>query len=192
MKTEVEVITCAGIVTIYLLYSSIDLARLTTTAQHKARAAYIRSIMALCWPVILLNTVPQDDITNPLLLVPLCWNVCLWAIDMYLMHFTSSKDGGNPSSIRLDPTNVTALGFALSGLVGNRPNTRYSYIFVCAIVCCMVVVLPSHNMNPTTTEAQLFESIQKGTLMWCIGLVITGVVLMTEKNNITATTEAKA
>lgn len=178
MQSDVETVSCVGILTIFFLYHSIDIHSMTTLAQHKARAAFIRSIMALCWPVILLHVVPHDDTQRSILLVPLLWNLSLWLLDMYLLHYTSATDHTIPASIKLDPSNVTALGFALSGLVGNRPDSRYSYIFLCAIVCCMIVVLPSHNMHRDAIASQVFESVQKGTLMWCIGLIITGVLLM--------------
>ena len=96
---------------------------------------------------------------------------------MFLLHNTASKDPTVPATIRLDPSNVTALGFTLSGLLGSRPTSPHAHLFVTAILACMVVVLPSHNLHPGCMEEQIFESVQKGTLMWCIGLVIAAVVL---------------
>jgi len=41
----------------------------------------------------------------------------------------------------------------------------------------MLVVLPSHNIDNDYIEDAIIESVQKAALMWCMGLIVAGVVL---------------
>ena len=130
----------------------------------------------MAWPALLFHLVPVEDTGRPALLVPLLWSVLAWALDAYLLHFAPSSDE-RPASLRFDSVSFNGLAFGLCGLLGARPDGRYTHLFLMAVVGCLLLVLPSHNMEAGCLEEQVFESVQKAALMWCIGLLITGVAL---------------
>lgn len=146
-------------------------------SKKKAIASLVRTGMALVWPVLLLSFVCPDDKSNSVLLLPLLCSTGFWFIDAQLMHHSPSGQSEKPASLRLEPSSLTGLAFGLCGIVGSRPESKYSYLFLYAIVGCLVLVLPSHNLEPGCLAEQLFESIQKGALMWCIGLLLAAVIL---------------
>ena len=143
-------------------------------AERRARASAVRTLFAVLWPAVLFASVPEEDRTRVSLALPLAWNAAVWALDAHFLHHAPSKDTA-PASLRLDPTSIAGLSFGLCGLV--KPDSKHTRLFLAAVVGCLALVLPSHNLEPGCVEEQWFESVQKALLMWCIGLLITGVVL---------------
>ena len=109
--------------------------------------------------------------------LPLLVNTLLWLVDLHLMSTTVSRDTNMISSLRIDGSALSGLGLALSSLAGNRPNSRYAHLFLYSIVACFLVVLPSHNIDQSCLQAQIFESIQKSALLWCVCTIVAAVVL---------------
>tara|TARA_B110000046_G_scaffold15883_1_gene15247 strand:+ start:2679 stop:3242 length:564 start_codon:yes stop_codon:yes gene_type:complete len=146
-------------------------------AERRARASAVRTVGAALWPAVLFSLVPAADCSNPALALPLLWNAAMWALDAHFLHHAPSKDD-RPASLRLDSGSLAGLSFGLCGLLGAKPDSRHTHLFLAAIVGCVVLVLPSHNLEAGCLEEQLFESVQKAALMWCVGLLIAGVVLV--------------
>ena len=136
----------------------------------------IRATFQVLWPLVLLSNVSYESV----LVAPIVWNFCMWALDSYLTHYVESANEDRPASLRFDTSIVTGLGCGLAGLVGARPRSDYSRLLVRAIVGCIMVVVPTHNVRPGTMEDRVLESIQKGVLSWCIGLVV--AVFLSQKN----------
>ena len=107
-------------------------------------------------------------------------------IDAHLLHHAPSNSDERLASLRMDPSSLTGLAFGLCGLVGSRPNSEYSYLFMYAIVGCLLVVLPSHNLEPGCLEEQWFESTQKAALLWCVGTLIAAVFLARDRVKMSA------
>lgn len=146
-------------------------------ARQRALASLVRTAGAITWPLCLLSVVPADDHGRPALAIPLAWNGIMWAIDAQLLHRAPSNDPHRPASLRLDPGCLTSLAFGLCAMLGGRPESKHTHLFMYAIVGCLVLVLPSHNLQPGCFEEQLFESAQKAALLWCVGLLIAGITL---------------
>lgn len=145
--------------------------------RKKRLAASIRTVGAVLWPAFMLNVVPPEDRCNPRLVMPLLWNVLAWSIDIHLLRNSRSRDDGTLAALRFDPGPLTGLAFGMSGLLGSRPDSTYTHLFMYAILGCFILVLPSHNLEPGCTEEQIFDSVQKSALMYCTGLLITAIVL---------------
>lgn len=141
----------------------------------------VRSACALLWPSVLLLSVPSEDVSRPALCLPVAWGFFAWAVDSYLVNRAPSSTEGRPASLRFDPSSINALSFGLCGMVGARPQSAHSALFLRAIVGSILVVLPSHNIAPGSVEEQVFDSVQKGILLWCVGLLLAGVVLAPRK-----------
>lgn len=176
MKTIV-LVTVVGVVGVLSRFAN---TKSDNTLDRKRKvASTVRAVGAMIWPTVLFITVPKEDRSNPYLCIPLLWNTIVWVMDSYFIHYVRSSDSINEklASIRLDHSNLAGLTFGLCSLVGSRPDSKYTHIFMYAILGCLVLVLPSHNLEPGCMEEQLFDNIQKTALMWCIGLIIAAVLL---------------
>lgn len=148
-----------------------------TLSRRRAIATFVRTVAAALFPIVLLRcVVPPPDRGKSVLVLPLVWNALMWWIDSTLVQRSPSVQEERLASIRLDPSILSGLSFGLCGLV-SKTSTAYSHLFVLAIVGCMLVVSPSHNLKLGCLEEQLFDSIQKAALMWCIGVLVAAVVL---------------
>ena len=150
--------------------------------RRRALASTIRTAGAIAWPLVLLSVVPHEDHGHGALVAPLAWSLVMWVVDAYLLHHAPSADEERPASLRLDPTSLSGLTFGLCGLLGSRPDSRYAHLFLYAIVGTIVLVLPSHNLEAGCLEEQIFESVQKAALLWCIGFLVAGVALTRSLN----------
>lgn len=126
---------------------------------------------------MLFALVPREDHARPEMLAPLAWAAAAWALDAHLLHNAPSAQPDKPASLRLEPASLGSLTFGLCGLLGAKSDSRHTHLFVYAIMGSILVVLPSHNLEPGCVEEQYFESVQKAALIWCIGLLVAGVAL---------------
>jgi hypothetical protein len=145
--------------------------------RKKLNASFIRAFGAILWPLVLFSIVYKDDVSNEVLVVPLLINAAIWYLDSSLMNQTKSNDKDTIPSLRIDASALTGLGLAMSTLVGNRPTSKHTHMFIYSLVACFLVVLPSHNLEQSCLEAQIFESVQKSVLLWCVCSIIAAVVL---------------
>jgi hypothetical protein len=145
---------------------------------RRAVATALRACAAVVWPSLLLHSVCEQDRSNPVLLVPLLAHTAMWGVDSLLLNYLpSAQPEERPASLRFDPSSLTGISFGLCGLVGAKPDSRYSHLFVFAVVACLMAVLPSHNLEPGSLAEQVFESVQKSILMWCLSIVLAAVLL---------------
>ena len=156
--------------------------RRACSEKHRRRltASTIRTMFTVLWPVVLLCVVPKEDCQNVNLLVPLACVTALWAIDSYLLHYAPSSDSQDPVSLRIDPATITGVAFGLFGLMGSRePNNPHVHPFVFSILGCVAVLMPvPQNLARGSMEDQVVTGVQRGVILWCIGTLVAGVVLM--------------
>jgi hypothetical protein len=147
-----------------------------------ARADAIRTAGAVLWPAALFALIDAHDRACPAMAAPLLWPLAVWAVDRHLLHHgTAAAPAGAPAgaplpTLRLEPASVTALAFGVSGLAGARADSRYAHLFLLAVLGCVTVVLPSHNLAPDSPEAVVIDSVQRVALTWCVGLMLAGAV----------------
>ena len=146
-------------------------------ARERHVTSAIRTTGALVWPVLLLSLIHPTDRGCGYLAVPLLWMEVMWAIDLYALYYCKSDKDGRPASLRLSAGSVTAFAFGLSGLIGASSDSRYVHFFLLSIMGCVMTVLPDHNFEEASLEATVMENVQRTILMWCIGLMVSGVVL---------------
>ena len=179
----VDVVCAAGVACASLVFARVWSASLRDRPSKDVRtrravATYLRACAAMLWPSLLLHSVCPQDRSNPVLLVPLLAHTAMWGVDSLLLNYgPSAQPEERPASLRLDPSSLTGISFGLCGIVGARPDTKYSYLFVFAVVACLMAVLPSHNLEPGSLPDQVFESVQKSILMWCLSSVLAAVLL---------------
>ena len=168
--------TAAGVLCVLYVYRTFP-EESTALEARKALTSTVRTLGAILWPHILLSLLPEKDRSRGVIMIPLLWNPLVWALDSYLLYNASSNDDDvRPASLRFDASSIIGLSFGLSGLLGSRPDGEHVHLFLYAIVSCVVLALPSHNLQEDSPEEQLFESVQKAAVIWCLGLLIAGVV----------------
>ena len=177
----VQVASVVGAWCVWHAYVHLPLDTMDLLTRRRALAGAIRTAGAMLWPAVLLGLVPKCDRGRVILALPLAWVTGAWLLDAHLTHRCKPRKtpgtSAAPASLRLEPTSITALTFGLCSLVGARPESRHTHLFLYAIVGCIAIVLPSHTMDDECLEAQVFESVQKVAMQWCVGLVVAGVGL---------------
>ena len=171
----------AGVValigTATVLHAQRDMPAATGMSGQRMLSATIRIVGAVAWPLVLFSVVPVADHRNNLLMIPLMWNFLVWCVDSYLLHNSISNDDTRPAGLRVDPTNMAGLAFGLSNLCGSRPDGKYTSLFMMAVLGIVIMVLPSHNLKAGTVEELTFDNVQKIAISWCVGIIITAVLL---------------
>lgn len=146
--------------------------------KKRLNASFLRAVGAVLWPALLFSVICEDDRSNKLLIVPLLVNTVIWYLDSMLINKPRTKGSDDTiSSLRLEASTFATLAFSVSNLIGNRPNSKYTHLFLYAVMALFVVVLPSHNLDRNCLEAQIFDNVQKSVLLWCICFIIAAVVL---------------
>lgn len=174
-----DVVTCLGMLCVARAHTK-AIARVDDRdgmRRMRLNALLVRTLGVLAWPSIMFHVICPLDHSNKSLLTPLLVSALIWYVDVHLMSQCRASDAGQLGGLRMDASTLSGLGFALSGLAGSSPSSKYSYLFLYAIILCFLVVLPSHNLPRETTEAQLLENVQRSVLMWCVSCIVTAVVL---------------
>ena len=177
MSPSLFATTAASSVCVYLVFLRTYSLLSGKMERRKALSSLIRTMGAVLWPLLLLSLIPQQDRCSSVLIVPILWNSLMWVLDSYLLHNSPSSQKDRPASVRIDPSPLAGLTFGFCSLVGSRPDSKYAHLFLYAILVCLVFVFPSHNLSPDCIEEQIVESVQKTALMWCIGLILSAVLL---------------
>lgn len=141
------------------------------------RTSLLRTYGVLLWPCVLMAILSPSDRTRPVVAVPLLYVLGVWALDAHLLSNAPTAKEGQLPALRLDPTSLGGLTFGVCSLSGVRPESKYSHLFLYAVVGTLVAVLPSHNLREGCVEADVIESLQKVALLWCTGLLVAGVAL---------------
>jgi len=146
---------------------------------HRSIAALIRTIGVVAWPFVLLCTLNDDDARNPVVLLPIAWNMCVWLVDIHIIHHSTSASELVPPSVRLEPTMFCGLAFGLCGFLNARIEGKYSYLFMYAVLGCIMFVLPQTTLVNECIEHVVIENVQRVLLYYCTGLILAGVALTT-------------
>ena len=136
----------------------------------------VRACAMGMWPAVLAATLCAEDRRSMLVWVPILFQTVLGALDLVVLGWGPSNSSTRPAMIRYETMGIAGLIFGLSGLVGNRPDSKYSHLFLYAVLGCLVLVLPTHNMEEGSDASQWFDSVQKASLSWCISLLVTAIV----------------
>ena len=142
---------------------------------QRRRASTIRTIGAILWPVFLRSVVSPEDHAHLSLAIGVVWSI--HALDYAILQYGPSSKPNRPASIRFEHNCLAGMAFGVCSLVGSKTNGRYNHLFVCAVLGCLVVVLPSHDMRDGSVAQQVFDNVQKSALTWCIGLLVAATSL---------------
>ena len=138
-----------------------------------------RTIGTILWPWVFYYVVSKDNKDN-MLLLPFVWPLAMWLLDCYFAIKFFDKDNSNkihPSSYRIDPTTLSSMLFSMYGFLGCHKNSKYSYIFLYAILLCFVFVYPHYDLPENSNEDIIFKNVKKIMISWCIALMFSAVLL---------------
>ena len=137
----------------------------------------MRTLGALLWPPLLFSCICKSDTQKQILVVPLLISTIWHSIELRLLRDCTGVSKDLIPSLRMEASALTGLGFAMSASVGNRPDSKYTYLFLYAVITCFLVVSPTHNIEQDSLAAQVIEGVQRSVFVWCMCLVIAGVLL---------------
>ena len=171
-------IILGGIVCAYVL-QKMNTNDLSFSMKRKIIILKYKTIGVLLWPLIFYLVVPSEEIESNKMLVSFLWPFIMWVWDSYLLTFglVSETSNSNVASARLDPSVISSMSFALFGLLGGSSNSKYSHIFLYAVLMCIAFVFPNHNLASGSPEDITVEAVQKIILSWAIGMLFIGVTL---------------
>ena len=120
----------------------------------------------LLWPAVLLSVVPARDHDQRALRRFLGVGRGRVVRRRVLYAPRSRERGRSPRDLAFRSHELAPLSFGLCGLL--KPDGQYTHLFLRQWSASPVVVLPSHNLRHNCIEEQVFESVQKAALIWCI------------------------
>ena len=134
----------------------------------KVMTGCIRSGIILLWPLLSQYFISTCSST----IFPMSWMLFAWGCDSLIAH-----QGSRKGFFELPPSALAGLALGLSGLVGNKPSSQYSYLFVTAILVSFLFCVPINDLDLESSASKIISSIQQGILHLCIALVISGCIL---------------
>lgn len=146
-------------------------------------------IGVLTWPIVWKHVIGREilDSASPLMMLSLLWPVMSLGFEVYLMRFmnddTHSKS--KRSFLMGDGQSIISLTLAFASMLSlySKPaNAKYSHIFLCAIIGCILVVMQtSHTfVDAMCIERVIVESVQKVCVLYCTGLLVAGIIALND------------
>ena len=160
LASMLTIVTALGLLVIFF-------AALQNLNNQKVMTASIRSGIIMLWPLFSHHYISCD-----VSILPMLWMFFAWICDSFLSFKKSKKE-----FFELPPSALAGLALGLSGLVGNSPTSRYSYLFVTAILMSFLICVPMNDLEEDSMTSKIVASIQQGALHFCIAMVISGCLL---------------
>lgn len=148
----------------------------------KSKVLMYKSIGIALWPAVFTFLIPRQDQTRQTIL-PFLWPVIIWMCDVYLIMFGTPQPPYDVAMMRIEPTTVSSMAFALYGFVGGNMMHERSHVFMYSILACIAFAFPSHNLTPGSEEEVIVETFQRSITSMCMGLIFTGVAINHASNN---------
>ena len=145
--------------------------------EDKIFNTYIRSCGVILWPYIMFMFVPDKMSHIPACLLPILWVFGAYALDIFLMFHGESSVENKPAGLKIEPSVIFATAFGMCGFIGTKADGPLGHAVIAALIGCVLTAMPSHNLKVGSREEQMFESIQKTIVLWCLGLLVLGVSL---------------
>ena len=144
----------------------------------------------LVWPIVWKKIVGVEVIMkgSSLMSLSLLWPVISLGFEVYMMRYVNdeSHSKSKRSFLLGDGQSIISLTLAFAGMLSvySKPsNTKYSHIFLSAIIGCILVVMQtSHTfVDAMCIERTMVESAQKVCLVYSTGLLVAGIITLNDE-----------
>ena len=183
MKATLSSLALLGGVVTVMTISILLQHKATPRIQTRVSVLTVWFVAILAWPFIW--TLFLKDIEKSWSLIPgLLWPLAILTLDIRAMTHTSYESHAHAkrSTMTMDANALCSLTFALSGILGAQNDPCCRTIFLYAVIGCIAFVLPApHSGSNSTTEIVVVESVQKAVLAYSTGLLLTGIMMMRNK-----------
>lgn len=149
----------------------------------------IYTIGILIWPILWKHVIGAIIIANAssLMALSLLWPVISLGFEMYMMRYVNddSHSKSKRNFLLGDGQSIISLTLAFASMLSiySKPsNGKYSHIFLCAIIGCILVVMQtSHTfVDAMCIERIIVESMQKVCLVYSTGLLVAGIIALND------------
>lgn len=174
MDLQVSTFLATTVAVIVLLYTR-------TRLNEKRRVLMligVKTMFTIWWPMFMRQCLFYgcDDVDNDSCLRAMHTTVAV-VTAMNVADTLCGFDGQSVTrGIEMEPLHLTSLIFGLSNIVGSRPCSPYSHMFVASILGCLLFVTPKLKMA-STASTEIVTTLQQGIFTWCVGTLVLAVLL---------------
>ena len=133
-------------------------------------------IAIIMWPGIWTSTVGHCARMETLL--AFMWPIAALVFEIHTLSKYGRLFDNRKGLLQMDANTLCSITFALSGVLGARYNKEESHVFNVAVLCCVAFVMPSFSAPKNTIESTILESIQKISLVYSTGFLLTGSMFL--------------
>lgn len=151
---------------------------LDVTRERAANQVTVWTTGALMWPLVWFALVGCDvALRAPLGFIGLIWTPLLLFLDIFWVG--NHSEDRPQQALTYDANAISSLAFALGGVLLTNIGRSFAraaspMLSACLFLICAFVI-PSFGVRPGTPGAASVQALQKVSLCYCIGLLMTAV-----------------
>jgi hypothetical protein len=160
------------------IVSRVRVGALDARYERAANQVTTWTIGAITWPLVWLALVGCDVAVHaPLALIGLVWTPVLLALDVFWAN--NHTEDRPQQALTYDANAISSLAFALGGILMTNIGRSFAraaspMLSACIFLICAFVI-PSFGVRPNTPGAATTQAVQKVSLCFCIGLLMSAV-----------------
>jgi hypothetical protein len=146
--------------------------------------ATVQTLGILAWPFVWDGLIGVSVLTEtPAAAVGLAWPAALLGMDLlWIAHQTIEHEGVSKKTVfHFDSSTITTLAFAVAGVLATNVGAKFARsmapTFSACVLICVMLLLPTPGLQANTAVAVTVQAVQKVLLTFCIGLIVTSLVI---------------
>lgn len=155
----------------------------TMTHAKVADSSVIYALGALAWPFLWSVVCGEAMLTMPALgYIGLLWPPLLLLVDVAFAGHQSGEDPNKRTyAMQVDGNTLSGLALTLGGVliryVSDGFSTAASPMMTATVLLVLLFIVPSPSLHADSLNANTFRGVQKVTLQYCLGFVLTALGL---------------
>lgn len=162
----------------------------TVRIQKRIVISLIWMSMIAGWPFVW-RSIVEPHATSPYVIIGLLWPVAILSLDILSMrqHTFDNQRHSRRQFMTMDANAICNLTFGIAAFLGvQRVHPSVSRVFLWAILGCVAFIMPSpHPEGEASIDSLAFEAFQKGILAFATGILISGVIIVTQSSSSSST-----
>lgn len=146
--------------------------------------------MITAWPLVW-RTVVGPYMNGSYVSIGLIWPIAILCLDIVSMRqhtYDTAQRHSKRQFMTMDANAICSLTFGIAAFLGVQRDPRISRIFLWAILGCVAFIMPAPHTDGPSLDMISFEAFQKGVLAYATGLLLSGVVLVSQSSSSLSTT----